>query len=294
MTTLKNNKKLQLFISLASGGLLLFAGYLLGETITFPKTDFWNIAEPIILVAYLLVYMAFLSLIAIFSKSNDLKLIYYPAFAVCATSVISAFIYWCVEESFLLFLFPLTLPFSVPVRAFSQALEKATTYTVTVDDGEFGSYTYDETVLYEHRVIIILFVLSVISLAVYQLYTETEEHITQKSKWHIAGPARKISLGMIFSYGGYIAFSLICSILPGGDISDTLWVIQAIISITASWLLLPLILPFALNIYLFSELQKEVKECSNKRLYFNPLVILAIILSVIGSITTLQTMLACF
>ena len=158
MTTLKNNKKLQLFISLASGGLLLFAGYLLGETITFPETDFWNIAEPIILVSYMLVYMAFLSLIAIFSKSNDLKLIYYPAFAVCTTSVISAFIYWCIEESFLLFLFPLTLPFSVPVRAFSQALEKATTYTVTVDDGQFGSYTYDETVLYEHRVIIILFI----------------------------------------------------------------------------------------------------------------------------------------
>lgn len=294
MTTLKNNKMLQVFIGLASGGLLLFAGYLLDETITFPETDFWNIAEPIILVAYMIIYMAFLALIAIFSKSNDLKLIYYPAFAVCTTSIISAFIYWNIEESFLLFLFPLTLPFSVPIRAFSQALEKATTYTVTVDGGQFGSYTYDETVLYEHRVIIILFILSLISVAVYQLYTETEEHITKKSRWHIEGPARKASLAMIFSYGGYIIFSFICSILPGGDLSDALWGIQAITSILASWLLLPLILPFVLNVYLISETIKEAKTRSNPRLYFNPLVILAIILSIIGSITTFQTMLACF
>jgi hypothetical protein len=72
MTTLKRNKPLQILLGVLFASLLLFAGYLLGETITFPETDFWNIAEPIILVAYLLVYMAFLSLIAIFSKSYDM------------------------------------------------------------------------------------------------------------------------------------------------------------------------------------------------------------------------------
>jgi hypothetical protein len=108
--------------------------------------------------------------------------------------------------------------------------------------------------------------------------------------WHrITSPFFKKRCGIC-----RIIFSFICSILPGGDLSDALWGIQAITSILASWLLLPLILPFVLNVYLISETIKEAKTRSNPRLYFNPLVILAIILSIIGSITTHQTMLACF
>ena len=94
MNALKKHGFLQMLIGFSSAILLLMGFYILGEKVTFPETAFWNVAEPVILVAFMLSYMAFLSLLAIFSKAYNLKFLYYPVFGTCLTSVISAIIYF--------------------------------------------------------------------------------------------------------------------------------------------------------------------------------------------------------
>ncbi len=293
MTTLKNSKLLQIIIGVLSAGILLFAGYALGEMVTFPETDFWNKAEPIIFVGYMLIYMASLSVLAIISKSHNLKYMYYPAFAICLTSVVSALVQWRIEDSLWLIAMPLAEYFGLPVRTFTKAMEKLTTYTVYVDDGEY-SYDYEETLLRECDALLIFIVITLISVIAYQLYTETAEQDIIKRRWRIEGPARTASIATIASYGTFIFLVFLCYLLPHSLFTDILGVLLAPLCIIATFLTVPVTLPVILISYVLMEAISEGRERSNPRLYFNPLVISAITICILGSVIMVKTMLSCF
>lgn len=294
MKTLKNNKLLQIFIGIFSGFLLLLGCYFLGEKITFPETEFWTTAEPIILVLYMITYMASLSLLAIFSKSHNLKYLYYPAFATCTTSVLSAFLHWHIEDSLWLLVMPLTKIFGAPIRAVAKAIEKATTHLVTIEEYGYGSYEIEETYIWEYTAIFIFFILTLVSVIVYQLYTENAEQDIKKARWHLTGPARTASIAIIISYSIFIALMLSAYYLPYCLFTDVLGILLEQFCIIASWLTVPITLPLVLIGYVLKEVITEARLHSNPRLYFNPLVILALILSLLGSNAMLYTMRSCF
>ncbi len=287
MTTLKKNKILQMIIGIFSAVLLLFAGYISGEKISFPETDFGNKAELIILVGYMFIYTATLSLLAIFSKSRNLKYTFYPAFAICLTSVVSALIHWRIEESLWLIVMPLSEYFGMPIRAFTKAMENATTYINT-------TYEYEETFLYEQYTLAILLLLSFISVAIYQLYTETAEQDAIKRRWHLEGPARTASIAIIVSYGIFIFLDFLCYLLPQSLFTGILGILLGSFCIIATWLTVPVTLPAVLIGYVLKEVISEARFHSNPRLYFNPLVISAITICIIGSVIMVKTMLSCF
>lgn len=294
MKTLKNNKLLQIFIGVFSGVVLLLGCYFLGEKITFPETAFWNIAEPVILVGYMLIYMAALSILAIFAKSHNLKYMYYPAFATCLTSVLSAFLHWHIEDSLWLLVMPLTMLFGTPIRAMAKAIEKATTYYVTIEEYGYGSYEIEETYIWEYPALIIFLAITLVSVIAYQLYTENSEQDIKKARWRLTGTARTASIAIIISYSIFITLVLSAYYLPYCLFTDILSVLLAHFCIIASWLTVPITLPLVLIGYMLKEVVTEARLHSNHRLYFNPLVILAVILSLLGSNAMLYTMRSCF
>ena len=293
MSTLKKSKLLQMIIGVLSAVLLLFAGYILGEKISFPETDFWNKAEPIIFVGYMLIYIASLSLLAIFAKSHDLKFLYYPAFAICLTSTTSALLHWRIEESLWLIVMPLSEYFGLPIRAVTRAIEKLTTYTVYVNDGDY-SYDYEETLLWEHDTLNIFVIITFISIIVYQLYTETAEQDITKGRWRIEGPARTAAIATIASYGTFIITTFLCYLVPQNLFTDIIGVVLAHLCIAATFFIAPVTLPVILICYMLMQAFSEARQCSNPRLYFNPLVISAITICILGSVIMVKTMLSCF
>lgn len=294
MTTLKNNKLLQIFIGISSSVLLLIGCYLLGEKITFPETDFWNIAEPIILVVYMLVYMAFLSLLAIFSKSHDLKYMYYPAFATCLTSVISAILHWHIEDSLWLLVMPLSNQFGSPIRAMAKAIEKATTYYVTIEEYGYGSYEIEETYIWEYPALIIFLAITLVSVVTYQLYTENAEQDLRKARWRLTGTARTASIAIISVYGIYSLLVLIPNFFENSIVFGYIYYFLALLSILCTISMLTFALPIVLIPYLLITASKQAVQSRNPRQIFNPLVLLAIFLTVVGTWAIYNTTMQCF
>ena len=294
MTVLKRNKPLQIFLGVLFASLLLFAGYIIGEKTTFPETDFWNIAEPIILVAYMLIYMAFLSIVAIFSKSYDMGFLYYPAFAVCLTSVLSAFLDRNIEDSIWRYFMPLTRLLGAPLRAVAKAIEKRSlTYSVTVKEYGYEAYDYERALLGETDVIVIFLILTFISLIAYQLYTETQEHRTKKALWRLEGTARTVAIVTIIASSVFWLIMGLVYILPY-CYSDILGMVIGYFFLLSTMFALPVIVPIVVNGYVFKEAISQARFHSNPRLYVNPLAVSALILSVSVSVTVIYTVLTGF
>ncbi len=285
MTTLKNNKVLQFFISTVFAILLLLAGFLLSEKIPFPETSFWSIAKTVLLIGYLPIYVGALSLLAIFSKAKDLKFLYYPAFAICLNSVASAIIDYNIETSTLILL-PFTKYFGLPLRSFATALDKATTYT--------APYGYDETILWQYDILGILLVMTLASVAIYQIYTETDDHVLKKTNWRIEGLVRKVTTTLICAYGGYSLLVYILYLLPDLTVLNMIYTIVALLSMYFTIFLLTLILPLVLIPLLIVLALKQVRRTKNLRHLFNPLIILAIFITIAGSWAIFTTTTHCF
>ena len=293
MTTLKSNKLLQIFIGVFSGVVLLLGCYFLGEKITFPETAFWNIAEPVILVGYMLIYMAALSILAIFAKSHNLKYMYYPAFATCLTSVLSAFLHWHIEDSLWLLVMPLTMLFGTPIRAMAKAIEKATTYYVTIEEYGYGSYEIEETYIWEYPALIIFLAITLVSVIVYQLYTETAEQDIKKARWKLTGTARTASIAMICVYGTYILLVLIPTLFEN-SIFGYIYYFLAVLSILCTVSMLTFVMPVLLIPHLIIIASRQAIKSRNPRQIFNPLVFLAIFLTVVGTWAIYNTTMQCF
>ncbi len=294
MKTLKNNKLFQIFIGVFSGVVLLLGCYFLGEKITFPETVFWNIAEPVILVGYMLIYMAALSILAIFAKAHNLKYMYYPAFATCLTSVLSAILHWHIEDSLWLLVMPLTMLFGTPVRAMAKAIEKATTYYVTIEEYGYGSYEIEETYIWEYPALCVFLILTLISVIVYQLYTETAEQDIKKARWKLRGPARTASIAVICIYGIYCLLILVPNLLENSIILGYIYYILAMLSIICTMTMTTFILPVILIPYLLVTASKQAVQSRNPRQIFNPLVFLSIFLTVVGTWAIYTTTMQCF
>ena len=294
MTTLKNSKILQFLIGISSGVLLLKGCSLLGEKITFPETAFWNIAEPVILVGYMLIYMAALSILAIFAKSHNLKYMYYPAFATCLTSVLSAFLHWHIEDSLWLLVMPLTMLFGTPVRAVAKAIEKATTYLVTIEEYGYGSYEIEETYIWEYPALIIFLAITLVSVIAYQLYTENSEQDIKKARWRLTGTARTASIAMISVYGTYILLVLIPTLFENFIVFEYSYYFLAMLSVLCTMSMLTFALPVVLIPYLLITASKQAIQSRNPRQFFNPLILISIILTVAGTWAIYNTTMQCF
>lgn len=287
MNALKKHGFLQMLIGFSSAILLLMGFYILGEKVTFPETAFWNVAEPVILVAFMLSYMAFLSLLAIFSKAYDLKFLYYPVFGTCLTSVISAIIYF-ETETYLRFI--ITNIFSKalgsPIFTFARTLDEATTY--------YNDYNYEESLLWQYDVIGILLVITVISLAVYQLYCKTEEHSTKLSRWRLQGSARTIALAISCAYGIYTLLVFILCLSHNFIVSEIIYTVIAMLSMFCTITMVTFALPVILIPLLLINASKQAIQSKNPRHLFNPLVFLAIFLTIAGTWAIYTTTSHCF
>lgn len=287
MKALKKHGFLQIIIGFALAILLLVGFYILGEKVTFPETAFWNVAEPVILVAFMLSYTAFLTLLAIFSKAYDLKFLYYPVFGTCLTSVISAIIYFKTE---IYLRFIITKIFSKalgnPILTFARTLDEATTY--------YNDYNYEETILWQYNVIGILLVITIISLAIYQLYTKTEEHAIKLSRWRLQGTTRSIALTISFAYGIYTLLIFVLNLSDNFIVSEFIYTIVAMLSMLCTITMVTFILPVILIPLLLINATKQAIQSKNPRQLFNPLVFLAIFLTIAGTWAIYTTTSHCF
>lgn len=286
MKALKKHGFLQIIIGFALAILLLVGFYILGEKVTFPETAFWNVAEPVILVAFMLSYTAFLTLLSIFSKAYDLKFLYYPVFGTCLTSVISAIIYWQTETSFRLLTIFISKALGSPVLAFSQALEEATVY--------YNKYNYEETILWQYDTVGILLVITIISLVIYQRYTKTEEHAIILSRWRLQGTTRNIALTISFSYGIYTLLIFVLNLSDNFIVSEFIYTIVAMLSMLCTITMVTFILPVILIPLLLINATKQAIQSKNPRQLFNPLVFLAIFLTIAGTWAIYTTTMHCF
>ncbi len=285
MKTLKNKKLLQIILGFGFAIILLSGFYILGETVNFPENAFWNIAEPVILGLYMLVFMATLSLLALFSKHFDLNALFYSTFGVCITSVLSAILHWHIEDSFLLLVMPITNLIGTPIRSFSTALEYATTYTETIVEPGYGTYSYDQTLLYENYVLTFLLVVTLVSVVVFQLYANTEKHLANKSKWRMEAPARVIALVTIITNGTIMVLRYASEIFYDIIIFEIIYGILAALSLALWFTAIIIVAPVSIIIYLLFSATKQARKTKNSRQIFNPLTLLSIIFTIMGTYT---------
>ena len=99
MKTLKKYKILQMLMGIFLGCLVLSVGLLMTSIATWEQLPAGNLLSKIILTIFPIMFMAGMTFIALVSKSNDLKCVYYPAFIVNITSLVSAIFYYWVDGS---------------------------------------------------------------------------------------------------------------------------------------------------------------------------------------------------
>ncbi len=295
---MKTNKR-SIFVQILSGIfsalLFLHIGYLLSEKLTLPNTEFFKYGELIISVAYVLLFMVFVALAAILSKTHNLKYFYYSVFSVFFISISAALTAWYFEDTLWLLLFPFAENFGCPITAVSEVLQGATTYTIDWFDG-YETYPLDETILYKIDVITIFLIIILASVAIYQLHTETEEQEMTLNRWRLGFPARGFALGMIFGYGGYTTLITILNHIPyDGDnpVFEIMYYFISVISILLTLRMVTFVLPVVLILCLFISAIKEATQQKNPRQFFNPLVLLAVYLTCYGTYTIYETTMGC-
>ena len=82
-----------------------------------------------------------LTFLAVASKSNGLKLVYYPAFAINLGSLASAVFYYFIEDSIFRKLFSFAKTLGIPFGSYANAVAEKLTYTVSYDDGWSDTYS---------------------------------------------------------------------------------------------------------------------------------------------------------
>lgn len=296
MKTNKRNMFAQVLSGVFSSLLFLHIGYLLSEKLTLPQTELFKYGELIISVAYILIFMVLVSLAAILSKIYNLKYFYYSCFSVFFVSITSALTSWYLEDTLWLLLFPFAENFGCPITAVARVIQRTTTYTIDWFDG-YETYPLDETILYKVDVLILFFVIILVSVAIYQLHTETDEHETALNRWKLNFPSRGFALGMIFGYGGYTALITILDHIPYDKWNTVieiatylLSVISILLTMSLATFVAPTILIFCLIVYSVT----QMKEYHNFRQFVNPLVILATFLTCYGTYSIYETTMSCF
>lgn len=296
MKTNKRNIFVQILSGIFSALVFLHIGYLLSEKLTLPKTDFFKYGELIISVAYVLVFMVFVTLAAVLSKTYNRKYFYYSVFSVFFISISAALIAWYFEDTLLLFLFPFTINIGLPITAVARVIQRRTTYTIDWFDG-YETYPLDETILYKIDVITIFLIIILVSIAIHQLHTETEEHETALKRWKLNSPARGLAFSMIFGYGGFISLITILDRIPYDKWNMAIEIathLLSIICITLTLTMITFALPVVLISCLFISSIQNAKQQKNPRQFFNPLVLLAVYLTCYGTYSIYETTMSCF
>lgn len=296
MKTNKRNIFVQLLSGIFSSLVFLHIGYLLSEKLTLPQTSLSKYGEPIIFMAYILIFMVFTSLTAILSKTYNLKHLYYSFFGVFFVSTISALASWYLDDTLFLILFPFVKNLGYPITAIARVMQKITTYTVDWFDG-YTTYPVDETILYENDTIVIFLIITLVSIAIHQLHTETDEHETALKRWKLNSPARGLAFSMVFGYGGFISLITVLDHIPYDKFNTAIDIMYHLLSITCITLTLTMItfaLPVVLISCLFISSIQNAKQQKNPRQVFNPLVLLAAYLTCYGTYTICETTMSCF
>ncbi len=296
MKTLKKYKILQILIGVFAGCLVLSVGLLMTSIATWEQLPVENLLSKIILTIFPIMFTAGMTFIAVISKSNDLKFLYYPAFTINMGSLVSAiFYYWvdgtCGTITRSLFSFAKTL--GLPFGNFATAVTEKLTYTVNYD-GWSDKYS----VIYEFDVLMILLLCLLVSVVVYQLYRDNDKHYEKLSRWRLENPARSIAISVICFYGTYILVVMLSNLVGVAMdaissvpiIYDVMYGIFEIVIMAFFWcgyvLLLSamvIILPVTITLALIIICIVKAIKASNPRQLFNPLVLLAIVLSILGS-----------
>ena len=278
MKTLQKHKSIQLLIGFCSSVFVLFLGIIIADVI--PKT---NIIGKICVFAYPIIYIVFLSLFAIICKITNLNWMYHSAFATCLVASVSSLIHWYIEESLSLLIMPFTQFFGHPIRAIAQAIENIL-YNTPYD---FGYYAY------EYYIIMGFIVFTVLSTTVHQLYVDREEHAKKLEEWRLCNPARTIALGSIIGYSIYFVICLICY-LGGNVIPDIFHRIIGTVMFVSTFTGLSFVIPVVLLSALLYNAISQAKLKNDKRQVLHPLVFLALIFIISGTVSIVQTVLSGF
>ncbi len=296
MKTLKKYKILQMLIGVFAGCLVLSVGLLMTSIATWEQLPVENLLSKIILTIFPIMFTAGMTFIAVISKSNDLKFLYYPAFIINMGSLVSAIFYYWVDVTMgttfrRIFGFAKTL--GLPFGNFATAVTEKLTYTVNYD-----GWSDEYSIIYEFDVLMILLLCLIVSVVAYQLYRDHDKHYEKLSRWRLQNPARAIAISAICFYGTYILVVMLSNVVGFAmDVIRSVPIIYDAISgifdivimeffwlgyvllLSAQVIILPIVITFALIIICII---KAIKT-SNPRQLFNPLVLLAIILSILGS-----------
>lgn len=296
MKTLKKYKILQILMGVFLGCLVLSVGLLMTSIATWEQLPVENILSKIILTIFPIMFTAGMTFIAVISKSNDLKFLYYPAFIINITSLVSAIFYYWVDGSMgttfrRLFGFAKTL--GLPFGNFAKAVTEKLTYTVNYD-----GWSDEYSIIYEFDVLMILLLCLLVSVVAYELYRDNDKHYEKLSRWKLENPARSIAISVICFYGTFILVIMLSNLVGVAMeaissvpiLYDALYCIFDIVIMLFFWcgyvLLLSamvIILPVAITFALIIICIIKAIKTSNPRQLFNPLVLLAIILSILGS-----------
>lgn len=294
MKTLKKYKILQILIGVLAGFFVLAVSLLVTGLATWDKLPFDNLLSKIVLTIFPVMLTAGLTFLAVASKSNGLKLVYYPAFAINLGSLASAVFYYFIEDSIFRKLFSFAKTLGLPFGGYANAVAEKLTYTVSYDDGWSDTYG----VFGQFDVLMILLLCLLVSLVAYQLYRDNDEHREKLSRWRLPNPARAIAISVICFYSTYILLVMLSNILsPIIELVNSVPIIyEAVYTVfeiviamffSLSYVLflsgMIIILPLGIIITLSVLCVHKADKTSNLRYVFNPLVISAIILSVLGS-----------
>lgn len=281
MDKLKEYKIVQILIGFVCSTVFLFAGYLLGKKTPFIWDSSNQVASLIILTVYVLMFVFFLCFIAIVSKKYDLRYLFYPAATTSLVSIASAYICLQYQELFMLPMYYL----GTPIREVARVIEYATTI---IDESMIGDiYSgYQVTYVYEADAVLILFMLAIISIVVYELYTANPEQDIKRASWKLQNPARRVALGLTIAYGLYGLLATVsmpfvheyAAMLPGMIIG-----ILGVIGMVASITFAIYIIPVAFGIYLIVLCIKQARQKNSLKQIFNPLVFSALLTTVVGT-----------
>ncbi|MBE6801260.1 MAG: hypothetical protein E7530_00055 [Ruminococcaceae bacterium] len=292
MKTLNKYKILQMLMGVFLGCLVLSVVLLLTSIATWEQLPAGNLLSKIILIVIPVMLTAWMSFIAVASKSNGLKFLYYPAFIINMGSLVSAVFYYIIEDSVFRLLFAFTKTPGLPFHNFATAVSEKFTYTITYEDWT-DTFTYFD----RFNVLMVFLLCLFVSLVVYQLYRDNDEHRERLLRWRLPTPARAIAISSICFYGTYILVAMLPNIV--GPIIDSLSSVTIYDALSNVWSYVVvlffecgyvfflsgmiIILPIGITIALSALCIHKADKTSNLRYVFNPLVILAIVLSIFGS-----------
>lgn len=296
MKTLKKYKILQMLMGVFLGCLVLSVGLLMTSIATWEQLPVGNLLSKIILTIFPIMFTAGMTFIAVISKSNDLKFIYYPAFMINMGSLVSAIFYYWVDVTMgttfrRIFGFSKTL--GLPFGNFATAVTEKLTYTVNYD-----GWSDEYSVIYEFDVLMILLLCLLVSVVAYQLYRDNDKHCEKLSRWRLENPARSIAIPVICFYGTFIlvimlsnlvgvAMDAISSVPIIYDVASGFFEVVIMAFFWCGYVLLlsamVIILPVTITLALIIICIVKAIKTSNPRQLFNPLVLLAIVLSILGS-----------